>query len=466
MKKSFSIKRIAKASLPALLLLTQLASMAQERPKVFGKPVNGINPKNGLIRCVSAEYDAYQRETNIKGESRDEFENWMRKKVAETKLQRNANSTTEIITIPVVVHVIHNGDNVGSNENIATAQILSQITVLNQDFRKMAGTPGFNTEEAGADIEIEFCLAQVDPAGNATTGIDRINLNRASWTSMDQINEELKPQTIWDPEQYFNIWVCNLGGQAQNILGYAQFPNTNATPGLGTQNGGPDTDGVVIGYRYFGSSALYPQGVYTAPYNRGRTATHEVGHALGLVHIWGDGGSQRDQIIDCNATDFCDDTPFAGWDNYECDGVTDTCPDSPGLDMTNNYMDYTDDVCMNTFTQDQKLRIITVMNNAPRRASLKTSTVCQPLAASKDFGLLNAISIYPNPAQAVLNLNVENGELPDGYTIYNSLGQTIAAAKITGSASLSINTSGYSSGIYFIKVDKGQESKTLKFIKD
>ena len=121
---------------------------------------------------------------------------------------------------------------------------------------------------------------------------------------------------------------------------------------------------------------------------------------------------------------------------------------------------------MNTFTQDQKLRMITVMHNAPRRASLKTSGVCQPLAASKDFGLLNGISLYPNPAQTVINIAIENGELPDSYTIYNSLGQIMAHVKITGSANLAINISAYAQGVYFIKIEKGTEGKTLRFIKD
>jgi Secretion system C-terminal sorting domain/Pregnancy-associated plasma protein-A len=447
------------------LLLMATALLAQDRPKAFGKPVYGINPANGHVRCVSSEYAEYQQEHNQR-ETSTEFETWIAQKMAVTRAQRNSNSTNQVITIPVVVHVIHNGDNIGSNENIATAQVLSQITVLNQDFRKLAGTPGDNDEAVGADVEIEFCLAKTDPNGNPTNGIDRVNMGVASWNTLEQIDILLKPQTIWDAEQYFNIWVINFGGTEELTLGYAQFPHTNAIQGMGAQTGTEYTDGVVIGYRYFGSSDIYPQGIYDAPYDKGRTTTHEVGHAFGLRHIWGDGGLQMWGITDCDATDYCDDTPFAAWDNFECPGNIDSCPAKPGLDMTNNYMDYTNDVCMNTFTQDQKLRILTVMDFAPRRASLKTSTVCQSTTATQNFDILNNIYLYPNPAQTLLNITTEAADLPDSYTLYNSLGQVIAHTTVKGSVDLSIDVSGYTSGVYFIKINSGTESKTLRFIKD
>lgn len=128
-------------------------------------------------------------------------------------------------------------------------------------------------------------------------------------------------------------------------------------------------------------------------------------------------------------------------------------------------MDYTDDSCMNIFTQDQKERMIVIMNNAPRRASLLTSMACQPVAATDSFKL-QGINLYPNPATTVINIKVTGNDLPDSYTIYNSLWQTVAAAKIANNANLAINTAAYSNGIYFVKIDKGNQSKTLKFIKN
>jgi hypothetical protein len=451
----------------ALLSVAGITANAQQRPVVFGRPVKTMNPDNGMIRCVSSEYEDYQREQGMKEATHAEFETWIAQKIKERKAQKSPNSVTEVITIPVVVHVIHNGDAEGNNENIDTEQVLSQIEVLNQDFRRMAGTPGWNDEEVGADVEIEFCLAHTSPTGEYTTGIDRVNMGQASWTSMASIENTLKPQTIWDPYSYFNIWVCNFGGNMSDILGYAQFPNTTAIPGNGNNNGGDDTDGVVIGYRYFGSSQIYPQGTYQFPYNRGRTATHEIGHCLGLIHIWGDGGSQAFNVLNCNATDYCADTPFAGWDNYDCTQDYDSCPAKPGLDMTNNYMDYTNDSCMDVFTQDQKERMLTVMDNAPRRESLKTSTVCQdPTAGIEDMNGLKGLYLYPNPAQNMVTISGLESNLPDSFTIFNSLGQTIATVKVNGTADLTVNTSAYANGVYLVKVDSGSQSKTFKFVKN
>jgi len=448
----------------ALLTLSAMQMSGQEQPKLFGKPVKSVNPENGLIRCASSEYEDYLR-AKYPQETREQFENWLRPKIQQQKAQRSSNGANAVITIPVVVHVIHNGDAYGSNENITDEQVMSQITVLNQDYRRMFDTPGWNNIAVGADTEIQFCLAQVDPNGIATNGIDRVNLGQAAWSSIGAIDGNVKPDTYWDPNKYMNIWTVNYGLQS-NLLGYAQFPSTNAVPGNPANAGFANTDGVVIGYEYFGSKDIYPQGSYDSndTYIYGRTATHEVGHFLGLIHIWGDNGSCSVNATDSNK-DYCPDTPAASIEHYSCQ-TANSCLSSPGNDMIENYMDYTNDACMNIFTQDQKERMIAILNNAPRRKSLITSNVCQPLAGAEDYNLLNGMSIYPNPAQTVLSITSANGDLPDNYTIYNNLGQTVASVKVSSSANLTINTSAYANGIYFIKINKGAQTKTLKFIKD
>ena len=160
--------------------------------------------------------------------------------------------------------------------------------------------------------------------------------------------------------------------------------------------------------------------------------------------------------------DFCDDTPESEGPNGFCEAHF-SCD---SWDMIENYMDYTNDACMNIFTKDQKERILTVLDNSPRRASLLNSDVCNATAGQEDFKLLNGINVYPNPAQDILNIEVADNELPDGYVIYNSLGQIMADVKVTGSNNLTVNTSSYSNGMYFIKIDKGTQSKTIKFIKN
>lgn len=431
---------------------------AQQLPKVFGKTINeaAINSETGTIRCVTTEYEEYLKEKFPKRATSEEFESWIAQKIISSKTKSATSTQGTVITIPVVVHVIHNGDAVGSNENIADGQVESQITVLNQDYRRMLGTPGYNTNDVGADVEIEFCLAQVDPNGLPTNGIDRVNLGQSSWGESN-IENTLKPSTIWDPTQYFNIWVCNFGSDLTGVLGYAQFPSLSGLDGLNNSEGSANTDGVIIGYEYFGSSDIYPQGNYAYPYDEGRTTTHEIGHALGLLHIWGNTYNNNS----CSFSDYCDDTPASNGPNSSCSQHY-SCT---SYDMIENYMDYTNDACMNTFTQDQKARILAVMENSPRRASLTTSTVCLAIAGREDFELLNGINLYPNPTQNVLNIAAANNELPDSFIIYNSLGQTMANVKVTSEANLSINTSDYSTGIYFISIEKGNESKVLKFIK-
>lgn len=271
---------------------------------------------------------------------------------------------SNIKRIPVVVHIIHNGEAVGTGSNISYAQVVSQIEVLNEDFRKKMGTNGFNDHPDGVDTEIEFFLAETDPQGNSLSepGVHRFDGGRASWPKgpiLNPIDQIIKPNTIWPPEDYFNIWTVNFGGFiSRDLLGYAQFPSNSGLSGLNADEGDRETDGIVIGYKYFGSSEKGNFPELVAPFDLGRTTTHEVGHWFGLRHIWGDG--------DCTFDDFCTDTPRAGAPNYGCSANLSCATD----DMVENYMDYSDDGCMNIFTLEQKERMFTVLGNSPRRKEL------------------------------------------------------------------------------------------------
>ncbi len=348
-------------------------------------------------KCATMEVDAARR-ASYSTESLTDFENWLQAKIAQHNANPNKGSRA-VLTIPVIVHVIHNGDAVGQNENLSQAQINSQIDVLNEDYRRKANTAGFNTNPAGADCEIEFCAALVDPNGNilAEPGIDRRNMSQASW-SENTIESTLKPQTYWDPTRYCNIWTVNFGS-GSSILGYAQFPNSSLT-GIGTNNGGASTDGVVIRYNAFGRV-----GTLDATYNKGRTTTHEIGHWLGLRHIWGDGSN-------CNATDYCNDTPKSDAANYGCP-TTNSCvdPAPDPNDMVQNYMDYTNDACMNIFTADQKTRMVTVLAAAARRLSLTSSNACI---------IPSTFSYSGKVVDAATNLGVPGATVfLDGGTNYN-----------------------------------------------
>lgn len=379
----------------------------------------------GFIRCATSENEEIIRKNNSKRLNNQEFEEWLSPfLIAYKNNSTNRSETGGIITIPVVVHVIHNGDLYGNNENIKDEQVQSQITVLNQDFRKLVGTPGFGL---GVDTQIQFALAKVDPNGNPTNGINRVNLCRSDWNagspnaSINLVNTDIKPQTIWNANQYLNMWSVNFG--SSGLLGYAQFPDASGLPGLDASGGLATTDGVVSNYGTFGSRVIFPTGNYIGnQYDKGRTMTHEVGHWLGLRHIWGEDGAGG-----CESDDYCNDTPNAANSNGGCPLGTDTCPASPGNDMIENYMDYTDDSCMNIFTADQKTRMVVIMNNASRRRSLRTST--------KDL----AIPLFANDAEILIenycNNSIENQCLASSNIhklhLYNRGTSNITSAVIT-----------------------------------
>lgn len=415
-----------------------LGQNKKEGRVVFGKTIaaDKISP-SGHVRCATDEYNEYLRSKNPKMETLEQFEAWMANRIQQ---QQSMSQTGGIIYIPVVVHVIHNGDAYGVNENITDEQVQSQITVMTQDYRKMLGTPGYNTNAVGADVQVEFVLAKVDPNGNPTNGIDRVNLCQASWSDTD-IDGIVKPTTIWDPTQYMNMWSVNFSDST--LLGYAQFPESSLA-GLSTTAQSASTDGVVAGYRFFGSSSL-ATGDFAAPYDKGRTMTHEVGHFLGLRHIWGDNATCPTTNTSTNK-DFCADTPAASAPNYGCVTGTDSCPSNPGVDMIQNYMDYTDDTCMNIFTNDQKTRITTVLNNSPRRATLKTSIkdVAIPLFANDAevkienlcSGGSTATCSNPNPGVPLKQVSLYNrgtANLTSATLTYNIDGGTNYTYNWTGS---------------------------------
>ena len=347
-------------------------------------------------RCGTVEYIELLKSKNVLFENSDTFEKWIQQKQSSRKRETKTQRTQATYQVPVVVHVIHNGEAIGSGTNISDAQIQSQINVLNKDYKRLnadaANTPSEFLSVAGA-FDIEFILAKQDPEGLATNGIVRIKGSKTSWTMSD--NYELKSHSYWPAEDYLNIWVCN----ETDFLGYAQFP-VSGLPGLENSSTNRLTDGVVIAYDVVGSADDGPFDLQNN-YKKGRTTTHEIAHFFGLKHIWGDDNGE------CIGTDYVNDTPNQG-------GSTSGCPMHPRLTCTDvtsmfqNFLDYTYDACMNLFTQGQVSRMEIIIENSPRRASLTQSHgLLNPVPLPNDLGIQNIIAPQTGQCSAPFAPSVE-----------------------------------------------------------
>ena len=349
----------------------------------------------------------------------------------------------EVIVIPVVIHVLYHT----KEENISDQQVLSQLVALNKDYRRQ-NADTVNTPAAfkgvAADTRIVFCLAKVDPDGNYTSGIIRKYTNTDFFLSDDAMKySKSGGDDIWDSKKYLNVWVCNLFGRT---LGYSVMPGAPA-----------DKDGVVIQYNVFGTTPNL-----AAPYNKGRTVTHEVGHWLGLKHLWGDAVCGDDGI---------DDTPTQQTNNSGCPGFPhlSNCSINFNGDMFMNFMDFTDDACMNMFTNGQKKEMRSLFASGNVRNSFLNSAACDsslahggPLPADTSNHETITLSVYPNPFVNAVNivgssLNEVNGKT---VTLYDITGKLFISQKIS-SQKTSLNVSKLPSGMYLLKIDGGTDSPRL-----
>ena len=344
------------------------------------------------------EYEAFRRGHNPKLESTKAFEGWLNERISQRRvlssLSSGARGNSTVVTIPIVVHIVHNGEAVGEGGNISEAQVISQIEVLNEDFRRLNDDASETLPEfqpVADDMEIEFVLAKQTPDGLPTNGIVRVQGSQTSFGLNDAA--KLSALSYWPAEDYLNIWVARL---SPNLLGFAQFP-VSSLEGLEDAPNNRLTDGLVLRYQSFGSNTKGSFPTLIAPFDRGRTTTHEMGHFFGLRHIWGDGN--------CSVDDFCDDTPLSSSEHEGCNLSRESCGQ---LSMVQNYMDYTDDACMNLFTTDQKERMRVVVENSPRRLSLTTSPgLIDPSPVADDLGLREVINPSIGQCQTSFTPTVE-----------------------------------------------------------
>lgn len=388
-------------------------------------------------RCGTMENHEYLKSTDPGYESR---QNSIDELIQNAMENDPSWKSSGLITIPVVFHVLYSTNN--TTQNISNARIQAQLNVLNADY----SASNSDTSQIPAIFKslksntgIQFCLAQRDPQGNPTDGIIRKQTTVTSFSTNNGIKYDAQGgSNAWPSNQYLNIWVGNL---SNGLLGYAQFPG-----------GAAATDGVVL----LNGSVGGPGALGTTPsYNRGRTATHEVGHWLNLRHIWGDSNC---------GNDFVSDTPLHTTANYGCPAYPSNatnCSGSPVM-MTMNYMDYTNDACMYLFTIGQGTRMNTCMTTT--RASLISSLGCTPVGLSEPQSL--GIFIYPNPTEGTLYIeNMNNYGESAVVRILNSLGQVAATFELSDfSGTNSVDLSSLENGVYMVEVSSNRKMSVERIV--
>lgn len=282
---------------------------------------------------------------------------------------RSAQSPPQYI-IPVVFHIIHEY----GTENISDAQVLDAVRILNEDYRKLnADTSGIVSTFQGiaADASIEFRLAQLDPNGACTNGIDRI------YSSETNVGDDGSKLNYWTRARYLNIWVVKA--ISNGAAGYAYLPGSAPSASV---------DGIIILSQYVGS-------IGTGNYTTARALTHEVGHFLNLLHVWGTGNSPG---VTCGNDNVSDTPTTKGWTS--CNLTSNDVCNNNVEENVQNYMDYS--YCYRMFTNGQRTRMHNALNSATgQRSSLVTTNTAnltginnpQPCAPIADFTPVNELYV-------------------------------------------------------------------------
>jgi len=385
--------------------------------------------------------------------------------IKENKLwiDQNNNNKASSIIVPIVVHVIYrtNHTNIGSGTNISDARILDAIRILNEDYSKtnpeFPNPPRNTFLNYSGNPNLEFCLATIDPNGNNTTGITRTVSTKTNFDPDNEANDMKRNNTGgkdgWDPSKYLNIWVCDLAVSASGgmTLGYAYLPGLPSW-----QNW---KDGLVVDFQWFGTI----QGAS----GDSRTATHEIGHYLGLNHTFCE--SQSGGCCD-NDNNNVDDTPATDgvyWGSVNNTTNNNTCNDlsygfnSDLLDMDENYMSYSQNTWM--FTNSQ----VNVMNATLNgyRSSLINSNVtsnCSGIIGLNNL-LNNQIRIYPNPTKGKILIQNLMQISNSSIVIRNILGEIIITSDSKNSLT-SLDLSHLENGVYFIEVSSNNGIRIEKVI--
>jgi hypothetical protein len=356
-----------------------------------------------IIPCRAQLFTTGERCGSVRAKNTNEFG-----RALDLVQSKPVANSSKVFRIPVVVHILHTGEPIGEGYNFSAERIVSQVRVLNEDFRRKEGTPGFNSHPDGADTRIEFVLAQIDPDGRTTDGIVRVDRNKMQAPpGTSDLLAFAAAYSYWDPERYVNIWCFDIGLHGL-YAGKSHFPVSDLD-GLAGQVDDGNADGIFINAVNFGTGDSNT----LENFDMGRTLTHEMGHYFGLFHTFGPPGN-------CDYSDYCDDTPAISAASSGCPATPPVSCDGRAA-MIENYMDYSYDRCMSVFTKDQGLRMRYVLENSARRKSLVTSPVIdrssEVITGIPDDGA-DRISIFPNPvSDNIIHVNIGDGLRGQEFTL-------------------------------------------------
>jgi len=396
-------------------------------------------------RCSMEEYAKKQMSEDVSlKEQLEQVEIFTRERTNPTGNTQRVVGLPEIITIPVVFHVLYHTP----DQNIGRASLELMISALNRDFnKKNADTSNIPSvfKSYATSMGFEFKLATTDPKGAGTNGVVRKYTPIRSWMSDDKMKfSSSYGDDAWDSKSYLNIWICNM----QDVLGYSTLPGMD-----------PKKDGIVLSFE----DVSVPRGT-TPAVNDFRTIVHEAGHWLNLYHIWGEGYCGDDRV---------DDTPKQGSYTPGCpSGTRVTCSNGPVGDMYMNFMDFTDDVCMNMFTKGQRKRArILFEAGGPRNSilyskGLNTPPVVQGAQLPDFYPKWLHVQVYPNPAATTIKIYYEYDDRWIGkkMKIVDMSGRVVLT-KIISSKIETVDVSRLTAGVYFIHSENEEEKLHTKFIK-
>lgn len=409
-----------------LLLSSSVATLAQQK----------------IVRCYTPEVIDHHNHlhTGYKQQVNNLFD--AKNQVAKSS-SRSANDT--VYTIRVVFHVVYTT----AAENIPDSFIHSQIEVLNEDYRRKNTDTNLTRtifKPVATDTKIQFELATEDPDGNPTTGITRTvgNPGFLGYTPFtDNVKSNVEGKDPWPTDRYLNIWVCNIFN-GFGILGYA-FPPSVAPNWPANSATDSSKQGVVLHYPVVGRNNTAP---IDPTVTKGRSAVHEIGHYLGLRHIWGDGGCSEDDGF----TDTPSDTAAS---QQTCDYNENSCVDAPVdfPDQIENFMDYSDDRCLNMFSKQQS-DLMRQMLATARPGIISGRSVEAPLSINEDKMLSENITVYPSPASQTLTI-VHSQQNEFTYVLFDLTGKKMLTGESTPHATTKVDLSNVTKGLYFIEIKAG-----------